>query len=186
MAEGCSPRKKNKYLPKEQSPFFSGLFFVPSKGVAVELRKLEDIFYTENTHLVEVLDKNHLGVWNSGKIRGYGVVICDYNGLRFGIPLRSRVHPKNNFCFKTVGDKGLDFTKAVLLEKDEYISPNPFTIPRAEHTKIIDKAHHITSKFSKYVERYVLAVSRPDANILREYSFSTLQNYHTHLGVAAR
>ena len=38
-----------------------------SNGVSVELRKLEDIFYTENTHLVEVLDKNQLGVWDSKK-----------------------------------------------------------------------------------------------------------------------
>ncbi len=154
-----------------------------SNGVSVELRKLEDIFYTENTHLVEVLDKKQLGVWDSKKTRGYGIVICDYKGLKFGIPLRSKLHPKNNFCFKTVGDKGLDFTKSVLLEKDEYISQRPFIIPNAEHTKIIDKAHHITTKFSKYVERYVLAVSKQDKNILRNYKFSTLQNYHVHLGI---
>ena len=154
-----------------------------SISISVELRKLEDIFYTENTHLIEVLDKNQLGVWDSKKTRGYGIVICDYKELKFGIPLRSKLHPRNRFCFKTLGDKGLDFTKAVLLEKDKYISQSPFIIPNAEHTKIIDKAYHIKTKFSKYVERYIFAVSASDKNILRDYKFSTLQNYHTHLGI---
>jgi protein AbiQ len=147
----------------------------------VELRKLEDLFYIENIHLKEVLDKNKHGQWSDNKTRGYGIVICEYSGLNFGIPLRSNINHKH--CFKTIENKGLDFTKAVLLTKEEYVSKNSFIIPAEEHTKIVDSAHHIKKKFSKYVEGYVKGVSKSDNNILKNYQYSTLQNYHKYLGI---
>lgn len=150
-------------------------------GYVVELKKLAEIFYAENTHLVEVMDKSRSGKWAEDKTRGYGIVVCEYNGLRFGIPLRSNITHRH--CFKTVDDKGLDFSKSVLLQKDEYISGDPFTIPNDEHKKIIDSANVIQKRFSKYVEHYVKGVQKADANILRPYAFSTLKNYHAELGI---
>ena len=146
----------------------------------MELRKLAEIFYAENHHLVEVLDKSKDGKWDSKKTRGYGIVVCEYKGLRFGIPLRSKITHK--FCFKTADDKGLDFSKCVLLSKDGYISNEPFTIPNDEHKKILDSAHIIKHKFTKYVEHYVKGLSNSDENILKSYAFSTLKNYHVELG----
>lgn len=129
-----------------------------------------------------MLDKNIHGDWDIiHKTRGYGIVVCEYNSLKFGIPLRSKITHK--FRFITVDNKGLDFTKAVLLTKDEYISSTPFIIPNEEHTKIIDSSHHIKNKFSKYVENYIKGVSKSDNNILRSYRYSTLQNYHEQLGI---
>ena len=147
----------------------------------MEIKKLEELFYTENTHLVEVLDKDKHGNWTQAKTRGYGIAICEHRGLRFGIPLRSNIN--HSFCHKTNGSKGLDFTKAVLLTKDSYISKNPFIIPSLEHKEILDKSHHISKMFSKYVEVYVKGHQKADANILRVYKFSTLQNYHAELGI---
>ncbi|MDQ7731047.1 type III toxin-antitoxin system TenpIN family toxin [Halomonas sp. SpR8] len=144
------------------------------------IQKLEAEFFEENSHLVEVLDKRN-GVWDGEKERGYGILLISYNSLRFGIPLRS--HIKHKFCFFTDGSKGLDYTKAVLLVKDDYISQTPFMIPSDEYVKIKDRTHHIGDKFSKYVNKYVDGVGKNDRNVLRDYRFSTLQNYHKELGL---
>ncbi|WP_024588825.1 hypothetical protein [Aliihoeflea sp. 2WW] len=144
------------------------------------LQKLEAVFFDENEHLVEVLDKR-AGVWDGEKERGYGILVISHNGLRFGIPLRS--HIKHKACFITNGTKGLDYSKSILLVKDEYISARPFTIPSDEYVRIKDRTLHISTQFEKYVDRYVIGVTKDDQNILRPYRFSTLQNYHAELGI---
>lgn len=144
------------------------------------LLKLQPLFFDENHHLVEVLDKQ-AGDWDGAKERGYGILVISHNDLRFGIPLRSRIKHKN--CFITTGTKGLDYQKSVLLLKDAYLSTQPFTIPTDEYVKIVDRTQHISAQFEKYVSRYVKGVQRGDENILRNYRFSTLQNYHEALGL---
>ncbi len=144
------------------------------------IQKLEDAFFDENKHLVEVLDKKN-GVWDEEKKRGYGIVLISLDNLRFGIPLRS--HIAHRACFTTSGTKGLDYSKSVLLLKDEYISASPFKIPEPEYVKIKDRTVFIGKQFSKYVDRYIYAVGKDDQNILRHYRFSTLQNYHAELGI---
>lgn len=151
------------------------------------IKKLEDLFFQENKHLVEVLDKEK-GAWVSSlvKQRGYGIVLIELkelNGLKFGIPLRSNIRHRE--CFKTTEDenKGLDYSKAVLLTKDSYIASEPFMIPPEEYIKVKDREHHITQMFTKYVEKYISGVMKGDQNVLRRYQFSTLQNYHAELGI---
>lgn len=143
--------------------------------------KLEQKFFQQNTHLVEVLDKDSRGIWDGEKKRGYGIVLISYNSLRFGIPLRTHISHKH--CYRTIFEKGLDYTKAVLLVQDDYISNLPFMIDDAEYLKIKSHTHHISSQFEKFVGRYVAAVGKSDHNILREYKFSTLKNYHAELGL---
>jgi protein AbiQ len=48
---------------------------------------------------------------------------------------------------------------------------------------IADRAAFIAERFEKYVKRYMLGVQKGDANILRRYTFSTLQNYHAALKI---
>ncbi|WP_419236757.1 type III toxin-antitoxin system TenpIN family toxin (plasmid) [Serratia fonticola] len=146
----------------------------------MEIRKLNEIFYNENKHLVEVLDKSGTS-WTGDKTRGYGVVLVDIVGLRFGIPLRSGA--KHSQCYKFFNDNSLDYSKAVLLTKDEYVSEVPFMIPNEQFISIKSKAYFITQKFNKYVERYINAIKKDDKNALRVYAYSTLQNYHTELGI---
>ncbi|WP_414616557.1 type III toxin-antitoxin system TenpIN family toxin [Stenotrophomonas muris] len=145
------------------------------------LLKLEALFFQENAHLVEVLDKNKSGEWDGEKERGYGIAVISHNGLRFGIPLRS--HISHHYCYRTSDTKGLDYTKAVLLKKDTYISDRPFMIPSDEYVKIKDRSHHISNQFGKYVDKYVDGVKKADKHVLYGYRFSTLQNYHAELGV---
>jgi protein AbiQ len=155
----------------------------------MQLKKLDYSFYGDNSHLIEVLD-NHGGLWEKGKTRGYGVVVIDFKGLMFAIPLRTNI--RHDAAYITVNNptqgikgKGLDYSKAVLITKQSYISNEPFKIPSDERKKLLNKEHSVTQHFEKYVGRYIKAVNVADRNILnsKEYRHTTLQNYHTELGL---
>jgi protein AbiQ len=155
----------------------------------MQLKKLDVSFYEENSHLIQALD-NHSGNWEAGKTRGYGIVVINFNGLTFAIPLRTNI--KHDAAYITVRSseqgikgKGLDYSKAVLIVQESYISNEHFKIPAAEHKKLLDKEHFVTAKFEKYVERYRKAVIVSDENILtsQQYRFTTLQNYHAELDI---
>lgn len=156
------------------------------------LRKLDPTFYTENAHLKEALD-NHHGNWERGKTRGYGIaVITITKDLKFAIPLRTNI--KHSASYITVKQnrhashgKGLDFSKALLIEQPSYVSSEVFKIPSEEFKILRSKSRFITLTFEKYVNRYVGAVNSNDNNILasEEYRFCTLINYHPQLGLSA-
>lgn len=153
----------------------------------MQLKKLDQSFYYAHSHLVEALD-NIGGRWIQGKTRGYGIILININSLTFGIPLRSNIMHKSSY--PTVGKhgsshKGLDFTKALLITNTRYISAELFKIPSAEHNLLKNKEHYITTRFNKYVERYIKAVTATDLNILgsSDYRFTTLKNYHAELGI---
>ena len=155
----------------------------------VQLKKLDNSFYINNTHLKEALD-NHNGSWTPGKTRGYGVVIILINNLSFAIPLRSNIKHKSSYITvrsnqKGLEGKGLDFTKALLIKEQRYISNLPFKISKDEHKKLANKEYYITSKFEKYVSKYITAIQKSDHHILQSsnYRFSTLCNYHVELGL---
>lgn len=156
------------------------------------LRQLTDEFYKENTHLERILDKEKDSSVFNNKGRGYGVVIIEKFGKKFGIPLRSSMTHK--FCFPTKIErdneknktyrKGLDYTKAVILEKDSYISTRSFKIPSEEFDKINDSQHMIEKQFSKFVDDYIKAYKKNDQNVLgQKYRDSSLINYHEELGL---
>jgi protein AbiQ len=146
----------------------------------MQLIKIDPTFYVDHAHLVQALD-NHGGAWQAGKTRGYG------------IPIRSNISHKA--AYLTVRNlssgnglpygKGLDFSKALFIPNSSYISAEVFKIPPKEHQKLVSKQLYIANIFEKYVEKYINAVSKADKNILNsnEYRHTTLQNYHTELGI---
>ena len=155
----------------------------------MHLKKLDQSFYNDNSHLQEALDNSN-GSWAQGKVRGYGVVVISVNNLTFAIPLRSNI--RHEAAYITVRSqslgvkgKGLDFSKALLIAADSYISSAPFKISPAEHNKLQTKEVHITKSFEKYVSKYISASHKSDRNILNspEYRFTTLVNYHSELGL---
>jgi len=154
----------------------------------MHLKKLTPSFYSNNTHLIQALDLKN-GVWIRGKERGYGIVVIEINNLMFGIPLRSNIKHKAAYLTKRRNhgetNKGLDFSKAVLLEYRFYVSDFDFKIPPNEHSKLIGKEVFITNRFKKYVDKYISAVKNSDSNILnsKEYRYTTLQNYHNNLDI---
>ncbi|OPX55862.1 protein AbiQ [Oceanospirillum multiglobuliferum] len=153
----------------------------------MDLRKLDKSFYPANTHLKQALDLID-GQWIPNKTRGHGIVVISIRNLTFGIPLRSNIQHKSSYPTQGrhgLPHKGLDYSKALLVLDSSYISNEIFRIPNSERSKLKDKQHYITQKFSQYVERYVDAVNKEDKNILNSegYRFSTLQNYHKELGI---
>ena len=88
----------------------------------MQLIKLDPSFYADHTHLVQALD-NHNGVWDAGKVRGYGIVVITINKLTFGIPLRTNItHSAAYLTVRNINPntkikgKGLDFSKALLIK----------------------------------------------------------------------
>lgn len=157
----------------------------------MQLIKLDPSFYPAHTHLIQALD-NHNGVWDAGKIRGYGVVVITINNLTFAIPLRTNINHtaayitvRNKQANASSIGKGLDFSKSLLITNTSYLSSEKYKIPPAEHQKLLSKQHHITQLFEKYVSRYIAAKEANDTNILNsnEYRHTTLQNYHAELGI---
>lgn len=145
----------------------------------MKIIKLDPAFFAENNHLVEVMDRSG-DMWPS-KVRGYGVVMININNLTFGIPLRSNT--KHSNCFKFKNDQALDYTKAILIEKDNYIG-DVFLIPGDDYKAIKEKTNHIQLAFNKYVEKYIENVRKGNSSALnRAYRFSTLRNYHEQLGI---
>lgn len=141
----------------------------------------------ENYHLEEALD-NHGGLWEEGKTRGYGVVVIDFEDLTFAIPLRSNIRHKAAYLTakenrKNSSNKGLDFTKALLISDERYVTDEIFNIPSEEHDKLRTKSEYIMRKFEAYVSSYRKAIAKNDLNILKshEYRFTTLINYHSEL-----
>ena len=145
----------------------------------MKISKLLPEFYIKNSHLHETLDGNGSP---GEKNRGYGVVLIQINGsMLFGIPLRSHLSHKHGY--KTIGTKGLDYSKAVWIESAAFIGQS-FSIPRDEYVKIKDREHFITSSFQKYVEQYIKLANRGDTRaLLQSYRYTTLVNYHTELGI---
>lgn len=147
----------------------------------MKISKLLPVFYHNNNHLSETLD----GSGTPGeKNRGYGILIIEiHNDLRFGIPLRSNLHHK--YGFKTIGEKGLDYSKAVLIKNTAFIGQS-FKIPHDEYLKIKAREYFITSRFQKYVERYIKLANKGDTNALQQsYRYTTLVNYHAELGITS-
>jgi protein AbiQ len=150
----------------------------------IKVVKLDEEFYQENSNLVEALHEGVTGDLALEKTRGYGVVTVRIeSGMLFGIPLRSHITHSSSFI--TTGTKGLDYTKAVLIKNENHVSQDAFHIPQDEFVKIADRELHIRERFEKYIKKYVKAANAGDKNILREYRYSTLQNYHEELNIVS-
>lgn len=156
------------------------------------LRQLTEDFYSENIHLEELLDKMKDGTFVD-KGRGYGVLMVDVLGHKFAIPLRSGMQHKNNFATviskdasKITRRKGLDYTKAVIITEERFVTDHPFKIPQNQFLKISKSEHLIILDFTKSISRYIKAIQKQDKNILWEYRFSTFKNYHAEFGLVEK
>ena len=82
----------------------------------MEFRHLSDKFYRKypSEQFPELMVKEN---------RPYTQVITDINGLKFAVPLRSDIsHSTDVLWTDKQARHGLDFTKAVIILDDEYIS----------------------------------------------------------------
>lgn len=159
----------------------------------MELKKLDTSFYLDNARIEQALDFDMAsGTWTADKVRGHGVVQITINNLTFAIPVRSHIKHGASFILEVnrakqnIKGMGLDYSKALLITKPAHVSEQAFLLKsKAAGKKLAGKEAHVTTQFTKYVEKYVAAAKKPDRNILNspEYRFTTLVNYHIELGV---
>lgn len=159
----------------------------------MELIKLDNSFYTDNTDLTHALDFDQTtNTWAANKVRGHGVVKIQLMGLTFAIPVRSHIKHHASFILevnrvdKHVKGMGLDYSKALLIRDEKHVSAQCFVLKSKDAgKKLIGKEQHITKQFEQYVDKYVKSFEKADRNVLHssEYRYSTLQHYHAELGL---
>ena len=89
------------------------------------------------------------------KNRPYTLAVIDVNGLKFAIPLRSNIsHDRDVLWTDKKARHGLDFTKAVIISDDEYISDEKVFIREKEHKYLLGKEHRVKEKMEKCIENY--------------------------------
>ncbi len=148
----------------------------------MKLVYLTQEFYEENSGLKELLQK---------KDRPYAVYMVKINENEFAIPFRSSI--THRYCYDTghvkgrKGKTGLDYTKAVIISKKDYIG-NLATINKQEFDKLRGKNRIISQQFNKFIEKYKEALKKINEGkgnnrmeqLIRN---TTLQNYHKELGI---
>lgn len=115
--------------------------------------------------------------------RPYTQVITSVNGLIFAVPLRSEIsHPTDVLWTDKPAKHGLDFTKAVLILDDSYLSDKRAYIRDKEHKHLLGKEHRVKEKMEKCINNYKKAKENLDEPHNAEYcSYSTLQYFEDYI-----
>jgi len=147
----------------------------------MDIRTLKDSTYQKIADgRPQVLQKN----------RGYGIVFLTINSLIYAIPLRSNLNHSSGFKTIFIKDHngndswcGLDYSKALVVEKDD-IEKTSFKLRDSnEFNKIQKNKDKIEREFEKYVLGYIKSVKNETSTTDRRFKFSTLQYFHTELGL---
>ena len=135
---------------------------------------LENNFYKDYSTCREILKKTN---------RPYAVFLIKLNNLTFAVPVRS--HITHKYSIKTIGNKGLDFSKAVVInDRQKYISKKYAYIDNREYQIIMEQKWKITKKMEDYIKKYKKALKDtfiPANKIL--CNSSCLQYFHAELGI---
>lgn len=115
--------------------------------------------------------------------RPYTQVITDVNGLKFAVPLRSDIsHTTDVLWTDKQAKHGLDFTKAVVILDDEYISDENVYIRAKEHRHLLGKERRIKEKMEKCIANYKKAKENIEEEHNAKYcSYSTLQYFEEYI-----
>lgn len=142
----------------------------------MEFRHLSDKFYKKYPieQFPELMIKEN---------RPYTQVITDVNGLKFAVPLRSDIsHATDVLWTDKQARHGLDFTKAVIILNDEYISDEKVFIRQKEHKHLLGKERRVKEKMEKCIANYKKAKSNIKEKHNAEYcNFSTLQYFEEYI-----
>ncbi len=147
----------------------------------MELRYLSPLFYQKYKDCSEIMSK--------GETRPYVIIIVEVENHKFAIPIRTHLH-KTKDCYESnpKTNSGLDYTKAVVITKNEYIDSSRF--PEIEHKEfnyIKFKEKEIKLAFAKFVSDYKKDVIRHLKNLKipanPRFQYCTLQYFKKELGL---
>ena len=119
--------------------------------------------------------------------RPYYVLLLELDGLTYAIPLRSHItHPFSFIADSSTGEnKGLDFSKAVVITDLQLIDLSPVTIRQIEYNIYKKQEYNIRKQFTSYVTRYKKEVLRRIKNPALPVSalclYSSLKYFHREL-----
>lgn len=137
----------------------------------MKLKILSKDFYDTYGKCREILKKSN---------RPYACLTIELDGILFAIPFRH--HIRHNYAFHTLGEAGLDYSKAVVISEARFLSEDRPTIESAEFAIIKREEQKIRYKFAQYVNQYRRAMKHRDnprsKNILK---FSALQYFEEYL-----
>lgn len=140
-------------------------------GAHMKLIILTRDFYTEHNQHEEILKKQD---------RPYACLTVKLDGILFAIPFRH--HIKHRYAFHTLGDAGLDFTKAVVITEKRYIASDKPTIESKEYAIVKKEEQKIRYKFKSFLHQYRRAMKHRDnprsAKLLK---YSALQYFEDYL-----
>lgn len=137
----------------------------------MKLVYLSDKFYNKFRGCKEILEKQS---------RPYACVTIVIGQHLVAIPLRH--HVEHEYALKTVGDCGLDYTKAVIISDLNYIGTGTPQIENAEFQVIKTQEARIIREMRRYIKLYLKAREHAEnphyAKILQ---YSTLQYFEEFL-----
>ena len=147
------------------------------KNKSITFFYLTHEFYNKYKNCKEILYKPK---------RPYAVHLIEHNNLIFAIPIRSNI--THEFSYKTIKEKnknkGLDFTKTVIINDLKYLSKQPVRINQEEYLKLDKNRHFIEKKMFSYLKIYKKALQKPNTNKNKNIlSKSTLQYFHKELSI---
>ena len=145
---------------------------------------LNSDFYVEFSACSQVMSK---------QARPYLMVLINIHNLDFAVPLRSNCNPRLKpivyLTENTANDnRGLDFSKAVILNSHSYIKCRTKLSDHLQKTAIIDFKDKITAKLERYVHLYKhkfydLAAGDYKRDMYFFCAQSSLQYFHKELGL---
>ena len=115
--------------------------------------------------------------------RPYTQVVTNVNGLKFAVPLRSDISHKTDVLWTDKNARhGLDFTKAVVVLDDEYISGERVYIREKEYKHLLGKERRVKEKMEKCINNYIDAKENTQEEHNAEYCrYSTLQYFEEYI-----
>lgn len=117
----------------------------------MKLVYLTEKFYARFQNCPEILEKS---------TRPYACLEVEIDGLTFAIPFRH--HIKHKYAFHTVGDAGLDYSKAVVISESDYIREFTGVIDTRELNALKGRDAVILNGMRKYYQLFLKSKKYPD------------------------
>ena len=128
---------------------------------------LSEEFYKEHANCHEILQK---------KDRPYACMEITVGTTRFAIPFRH--HISHSYSYHTIGDAGLDFSKSVIINEQEYDDSTLAIVDNDEFAIVKRDENKIKYKFRQYLNQYKKALKRQDVpRNARLVQYSALQYF---------
>jgi protein AbiQ len=118
--------------------------------------------------------------------RPYVKIHDKINGVQFAVPLRSEINHHDHVLWTDKANRcGLDFSKAVVIENDDYVdNAKKVYIRKIEFESLRGKKHDVKSKMIKHISDYKHAKTMTHINRYKCLcQFSTLQYFENHIGL---